>query len=108
MILGENTARRERACGCASRRTQLRARRTALVSFLARDDVDDAADCVRSVKRRTLRPTNHLDARHCFRIESRDKKRICDLDPVHIDLRITHSERAGPANAAVTREQTDR
>ena len=54
--------------------------------------VDHAADGVRPIQRRPLRPANHLDAVHDVGIELGDQQWIRDLDAVDVDLRRTRSK----------------
>ena len=87
------------------RTTHARRRRPALVT---RNDVDDAADRVGAVQRRTLRTANHFDAIDRVRREAADEQRIRDLDAVDIDLRIAQPERARAANAGVRAQHARR
>src|SRR5215208_2085534 len=92
--------------GCTAFCPNLRPRRATFHSFLARDDVHHAADCVCSIQCGALRSANYLDAGNRFGIEVSDEERIRYFDSIDVNLGIAHTKRACAANASIPRQKT--
>ena len=91
MFLNKHGTRRE----CALRQTGRAAELGTVAlagTIVAHNDIDDAADRIRAIQCRALRPANDLDALDRVRTQLRKQQWIRHLDAIDVDLGVAHLE----------------